>query len=123
MSQVAIGFGIVLILLGGGFFAATHAPTAAIPAVFGVLLLLCGWMATNPKLRMHAMHFAALLGLLGTIFPLIRAVPKAMQGTFNPPIIEQLAIAVLSLIFLVLCVRSFIAARVARRAAEGTAVQ
>jgi hypothetical protein len=117
MSQVAIGFGIVLILLGGGFLAATHAPTAAIPAAFGILFLLCGWLATKPNLRMHVMHFAALLGLLGTVFPLVRALPKAVHGTFNPAVIEQLAMSVLCLIFLVLCVRSFIAARVARRAA------
>lgn len=118
MAQIALGFGIVLIMMGAGFYFATHAPTALIPAVFGLFLILCGWLATKPNLRMHAMHFAALLGLLGTVFPLARAIPGVLKGNYGPAVIEQLAMAVISLIFLVLCVRSFIAARKARRAAE-----
>jgi hypothetical protein len=110
-------FGALLIALGVAFWAVTSAPTALIPAAFGVLLTICGVIARNTKLRMHAMHGAALLGLLGAAFPLVRALPKLEQGNYGAAVIEQLLMAVLSLIFLVLCVRSFIAARRARKAA------
>lgn len=118
MSRIAIGFGIVLVVLGLGFYLGTGAPTAGIPAIFGLLLILCGWLATKPSIRMHAMHFAALLGLLGTIMPLWRAVPGVIRGTVGLKEGEQLAMAALCLVFLVLCIRSFIAARAARRAGE-----
>lgn len=118
MPRIAITFGVLLILLGVGFYVPTRAFTALIPAIFGLLLILCGWVATNPKLRMHAMHVAALLGLLGTGFPLARALPAAIRGNLSLAVIEQLIMAVLSLIFVVLCVRSFIAARKARKSAE-----
>lgn len=119
MPKIAITFAVLLILLAIGFYIPTQAPTALIPAGFGVLLGICGAIAINPKLRMHAMHFAALLGLLGTAMPLARAIPAFLRGGRGASVIEQLLMAVLCLIFMVLCVRSFIAARVARKAAEG----
>src|SRR5438045_2256338 len=78
--------GIVLIALGlYGYFAVDvhRSVTALIPAFAGALLLICGIAALNPAMRMHAMHGAAVVGVLGVIAPLGRIIPQAMKGT--PP--------------------------------------
>lgn len=67
LANTSIGFGTALmILLGAGGFFATGAehPTALMPAAAGILLIVLGLLVRNPKLRMHAMHGAALIGLL-----------------------------------------------------------
>ena len=67
MSSISIIFGLLLNIVGlTGFFGtgATH-PTALIPCVLGILLILCGIIARNQKLHMHAMHAAVLVGLIG----------------------------------------------------------
>ena len=125
MAKLAIGFAVALIALGvGGYFAAAaeaRSLTALIPAIAGVLLLICGLLAMNPALRMHAMHGAAMVGLLGFLAPLGRLVPQAIKGT--PPhglaLFSQVTMSVLCLVFLVLCVRSFVNARKARAATIG----
>ena len=117
MTKTAFVFGALLIILGiGGYFVAEPAlrsPTALIPAIAGGLLIVFGAIALRPNLRMHAMHGAALVGLLGFIAPMGRVIPKAIQG--SPPhglaLFSQLAMAILCLAFVLLCVRSFIAAR------------
>ena len=50
MAKIAIGFGVVLILLGAwGFFGTGSAhPTALIPAYFGLALVVCGVLANSP---------------------------------------------------------------------------
>jgi len=121
MPQMALLFGALEITLGLIAYFATGAKsvTALIPAFFGILLVICGLIALKPNLRKHAMHAAAALGLLGVLMPLGRAIPVlARGGEMSAAIISMLAMAVLALIFLVLCVRSFIAARRAR-VAEG----
>ena len=54
-----------------GFYGtgATHY-TALIPAGFGALFLVLGLLALKASLRKHAMHVAAMLGLLGCAFTL-----------------------------------------------------
>jgi hypothetical protein len=122
MAKIAIAFGILIILIAPvSMVAAGHyTPTALIPAAFGVLLIVCGVAATNPKLRMHAMHGAALVGLLGTLGGLGMSVPKLVRSEpLARPIAtySQLALGILAAIFVVLAVKSFIDARRSRRAA------
>lgn len=121
MPQIAILFGILEIALGVIVYFATGAKsvTALIPAFLGAVFVLCGLVALKPSLRKHAMHVAAVFGLLGTLLPLGRAIPAVAGGRAaisDTSIISMLAMAVLSAIFLGLCVRSFIAARRARTA-------
>ncbi|HEY8900250.1 MAG TPA: hypothetical protein VIM61_07550 [Chthoniobacterales bacterium] len=122
MPALSIIFGFVLSALGGAFFIATGSihKTALIPTYLGIVIFLCGAAAIAvPKLRMHVMHVAALLGLIGTAGGLgmsLKSFPKLMAG--NPPQIEQLAMGVISLVFVALCVKSFIDARRARKAAN-----
>jgi hypothetical protein len=95
--------------------------TALIPAFLGGVLAICGLLAFSDKLRKHAMHFAAMLGLLGMIggfMPLQRQLKNT--GTIDPTkpsAVSGELMILLCAVFVVLCVNSFIQARKARKAA------
>ena len=120
VAPVSIAFGIALILLGlGGYFGTDRVSTTAlIPAYFGLGFLILGLLARKEHLRKHAMHLAAALGVLGVIGGAIRPVGKLVAGEtveMTTPVLLQLTMIVLCAVFVGLCVRSFIAARRARR--------
>jgi hypothetical protein len=123
MAKTTVLFGVVLLLLGIFSFILTgnKFPTSLIPAFFGILLVIFGRLAETPdaKRRMLFMHIAVtvgLLGFLGTATSLIYVVQLFNGKLFPYPaaVEEKAAMAVLSLIFVILCVRSFIAARRSR---------
>jgi len=123
MPGLSITFGIILMLQGIVTYfmveAGGRSITALIPAAFGALLVVCGFIAMKPDLRKHAMHAAAAVGLVGIIGALGRAIPAIASGkAIGLAIGSQLAMGILLIIFVGLCVRSFINARRARRAAE-----
>jgi hypothetical protein len=120
MPVLTLGYAAALILLGVVPYGLTGQKTAMIPAVFGILAGICGGLALKPNLRMHAMHGAAVLGLLGTLLPLGRLIPAVASGKIPSPLalFSLSSMAILSAVFLGLCVQSFIAARKARKAAE-----
>jgi hypothetical protein len=119
MAPVAIGLGIVLVLLGVGTYIYTDrvSVTALIPAFFGLAFALLGQLARDEKWRKHAMHAAATLGLLGFVAPAIMAVPRLLKlarGEEDPrpaAVYAQAAMALLCALFVGLCIRSFLAAR------------
>lgn len=125
MGKVTIAFGAALILLGVISFIATGSThsTALIPTYFGIVLVACGWLANSPdnKRRMIVMHIAVTVGLLGFLgsgaMAIVETV-KAHGGSLaHPAAVEsQVTMAVLCAIYVVLCVRSFIAARRSRSA-------
>jgi hypothetical protein len=137
MAPVSIVSGILLTILGlWAYFTGapeppkdTVSPTALIPAVVGVLLILLGLLAFNEKLRKHAMHAAAVLGLLGVLGGLGMIVyltlikdPPVSNFSFSEPgwlgtkkLLVNGLFALISGVFLVMCVRSFIKARIAQR--------
>jgi hypothetical protein len=124
MARAAIFFGLLLILLGLiGYFAPTTfgevgpegtSPTALIPAGFGAVLVVCGVIVeAAPRLRKHVMHVAAavgLLGALGGVMPLMRTKMDMAKAST----VSGLLMIILSGLFVVLCVRSFVLARIAR---------
>ena len=117
MASTTIVFGLLLTLLGlGGYFlTGTTSVTALIPAIFGLLLLILGFLARSESIRKHAMHAAAavaLVGCAGALFSLLRA-PLATRAAIA--VFSQAAMVVLTALFVGLCVRSFVAARRARR--------
>ena len=122
MPRITVIFSLIYIALGvGGYFltGGVH-KTALIPAAIGVILLVLGLLGSKEKLRMHVMHAALLIGLLallGTASSLLK-LPSAIDGTALRPgaVFAQAATAVLSVIYLGVGVRSFIAARRARSA-------
>jgi uncharacterized membrane protein HdeD (DUF308 family) len=129
MAWPTIICGSLLVLVGiVGYGTATPgedgkvSPTALIPAFFGAALVISGVLAFKDSLRKHVMHLAALIGVLGVLggfMPLIRQYSKT--GDFNPfkksAIAGELMILV-CLVFVGLCVNSFIQARRARKAAD-----
>jgi len=121
VASIAIGFGVLLSILGGVIFALAEvkSPTALFPTYFGVALIILGVVAKNEKARKHAMHFAALLGLVGLIGGVAMGI-KALSGQ-RPATVwgGSFAMAALCGAFLVLCIQSFIAARKARQKKEG----
>lgn len=126
MAKVAIFFGALLIAIGvGAFFYFDKGKTPLIPAYFGAPILLCGVLALKESIRMHAMHGAVLVALIGFLMPaamVVIALTKWMGGA-EPrwfAVGLQSILAAICGVFVVLCVRSFIAAR-KRRQAQGAA--
>jgi hypothetical protein len=127
LARLTIVVGVILIVLGVAVFMATgsHARTALIPAFFGIVLGILGEIATtdNAKRRMLFMHIAVTVGLIGVIFPGWRGVGDLiaqMQGqvVLRPAAMkEELAMAAICLVYVILCARSFISARKNRAAA------
>jgi hypothetical protein len=118
VAKLTISFGVVLVLVSAGFWLATgRTESAALhPAGIGVLLVLCGVLANteNVKQRMIWMHVAVTAGLVGFLLTGVRAVLTLVKGTIaaNPlGFDERVVIALVCLVYVVLCVRSFIAAR------------
>jgi hypothetical protein len=89
--------------------------TALIPAGVGAALVLLGLIAlAGPAARKHAMHVAAMVGLIGLIGGLYRPVQALIDHTFDfnsIPTRLQLAMAGLCLAFVLMCIQSFINAR------------
>src|SRR4051812_5025816 len=97
------------------FGAPTRSPTALIPAIFGAILLLLGYIVIRkPDLRKHVMHAAVALALLGFLasFPMGLIGLMKKGATLAP--ISQIIMGALTGIYVALGVRSFIAARRAR---------
>jgi len=120
MAPITLLFAVTYILLGVGGFVMTGSAhkTALIPCAFGILFVLFGLLAFKENMRKHAMHGAvliALLAFLGTA----KALPylaDLFRGSAEKPaaIITQSINAGISLLYILLAVRSFIQARRAR---------
>jgi hypothetical protein len=118
VAKVTITLGVLLIILGIAGFVGTGSehPTALIPAFAGVIFAILGFVALNPNARKHAMHAAAalaLFGFFGTIGGVIKTIQLMAGGTVEHPAAPttKAIMSVLCLIFVILCVRSFVSAR------------
>jgi uncharacterized membrane protein HdeD (DUF308 family) len=121
MAKVTIGFGIVLVLVGVISYLMTQGTslTALIPSAFGILLIILGAMALNEKFRKHAMHGAAVVGLVGFLGSAsgLATLFSMMSGTTVEQPAAAIVRSVMALVcasFVALTVRSFIEARRAR---------
>ena len=114
MAKLTIAFAGLLIVLGFVCFAMTgmEHKTALIPAVVGILMEPMGVLALlKPNLRMHAMHGAVTVGLLGFIAGIGGLVARRPSGI---ALFEMVALTAITGLYVLLCVRSFISARRAR---------
>ncbi|MDR3737956.1 MAG: hypothetical protein P4L40_02955 [Terracidiphilus sp.] len=121
MAKISLLFAALLIVLGlvGFFGTGSQFPTALIPTWFGVALGIFGWLAISPnekkrKLFMHVNVTIGLLGFLGAAGRALSSYGKARSEGLDPNWIalgSQLAMAGLLLVYVLLCVKSFIDAR------------
>jgi len=103
MPLIAILTGLIVVALK--FLTITNQPAFILP-VIGALLVLGGAVALiGGKVRMHAMHIAAMMGLAGLADGIYLLVAT------ETPKSNSVLLAALSLIFLILCIKSFIDAR------------
>ena len=125
MARVTFVFGILLIALGliGYWGTGSIHPTALIPAWFGLALVAGGLLAISPsegrrKLFMHINVTVGLLGLIGAVAAALQGYGHARSLGVDPDYIAlgaKLTMAALLLIYVNLCVRSFIQARRSRQ--------
>ena len=119
MANTSIWFGRLLVLIGivgygYGIYAGNASLTAFIPAAFGIVLMALGHLAVaKPDLTKHLMHAAVVIALLGFILPTGRLISKIADISLSAAVVSQVAMAVVCLVFIILAVRSFIAARAA----------
>jgi hypothetical protein len=119
MPRIIFTFAVIFVLLGIGAYLITGAQswTALIPSIFGLLLAIAGGISL--KSLKHGGHIAALVGLLGFLGTArsLGQLPSLLKGEVvdrAAAVGVQAAFAILSLIFIALCVKSFIDARKAR---------
>jgi hypothetical protein len=125
MAKVTLVFAVLLALLGLAGYLGTGSqhPTALIPTWFGVALGIFGFLAISPSesRRKLFMHINVTIGLLGFLGAAIQAGREFAHSTLTgggPNSIAvgaQITMAGLLFVYVVLCVRSFIAARRARK--------
>ena len=121
MAKVTLVFGVLLAALGLAGYLGTGSIhfTALIPLWFGLALGLGGFLAISPsenrrKLFMNINVTVALLGFIGATVEAVRGYVHATSAGMPPDQIalaSKVTMAVLLLIYVVMCVRSFIAAR------------
>ncbi len=135
MARISVVVGVVLAAYGllSYLTAESKSPTAMIPAGFGSAFIVLGLLASNEKLRKHAMHLAAVVALLGFVGGAIMGLPKLpglISGTLgeNLPAEKarsaenaarsQIILALVCLVFFGMSVNSFVQARLARKQAQ-----
>jgi hypothetical protein len=125
MAKVTLIFAVLLVALGlvGYFGTGSAHPTALIPMWFGLAMGVCGFLAISPnegrrKLFMHISVTIGALGLIGALVEALRGYGAARAAGIEPDHIalaSKLTMAGLLLVYVNLCVRSFMAARRARQ--------
>ena len=122
------------LLMAYGFYSYSIAEvkslTALIPAYFGGGFMILGLIALKESLLKHAMHLAALLGVVGFLGGAGMGspkLPKLFAGELNGPDLNKARstnlLALICLVFLILCINSFIQARLRRKQAEQQSTQ
>jgi len=118
MVMLSITLGVILTLLGvvGYGVSGGESVTALIPAFLGVPVIILGVLGRKEKLRKHMMHAVTLLALIGfagsargisSVIDMIGGVEVARPFAA----VMQSIMAVLTLGFVILAVKSFIDAR------------
>jgi hypothetical protein len=139
VANVTVVVGLLLTAVGlyGRFATQTTSNTALIPAGIGAALVVLGALSYKDGLRKHAMHAAALIGLLSAVACLVMATPswpelaregkvikvnrQGVERDATVAVLSQTVTGAVCAVFVGLCVHSFVQARRARRAREQAA--
>jgi hypothetical protein len=124
MPSFTVRVGVILVVFGGASYVTSGGAswTALIPAIFGALLALCGVVAMRrPSARPHAMHAAALLAFVGlgatmAALPQLPAIVSGAPVPRRPAVIARASMALILLVYLAVSVKSFVDARLRRKA-------
>jgi hypothetical protein len=125
MPRITLYTGVLLIFTGITFYVLTGSlhPTALIPCWIGLVLAICGSLAPTGSDRklMIFMHIAVTVALLGFLGGVVMAIVELVKSGGFPllhphAVEEQVLVALICQVFVILCIRSFIAARRARTA-------
>jgi hypothetical protein len=121
VAKVTLIFAGLLVALGLAGYLGTGRlhPTALIPAWFGLAMGILGMLASSPHAnrRKMFMHISVTIALLGCVGGAIEAVRGVVHSTTSGLDVDLIALASkltmtgLLLVYVVMCVRSFIAAR------------
>jgi hypothetical protein len=121
LAKLTLVLALLLVVLGLTGYIGTGSlhPTALIPLWIGLALGICGFLAISPnerrrKLFMHISVTIALLGFIGSTVEAIRGYVHATSLGLPPDQIalaSKVTLAGLLFVYVILCVRSFIAAR------------
>ncbi len=119
MAKTTKLVGMFLIVIGVVAYVATEfaSVTALLPALLGLVMVALGVIAARSSAGQHAIHAAlviALLGLVGSFRPL-----GGIADGETAAIAALITVLVLA-IYLAMGVRSFVAARQARRSESGS---
>ncbi|HYN09298.1 MAG TPA: hypothetical protein VES67_18085 [Vicinamibacterales bacterium] len=115
--SLLIGASLIAVGIGGYVLSGMVSPTALIPAVFGVVIVMLGAYGREQTRRRTAMHLAmgiALVGVLGSItgvFALLSWAAGDRSGGLPLAPLSKTVMATLLVTYLVMGIRSFIAAR------------
>lgn len=102
--NITIWTGVILATLGASGVIATAAPTAAIPILFGLVLIVLGVLMRNPARAATMTYAAGAVGLLGLIGTLANVVTRLTAGGFriNAAAFANLMMALVCGLFLAL---------------------
>ena len=117
MHFVAIYTGIILVAMGALFYLFPEdeqSVTALIPSFIGLGLLIPGYLAyTNENMKMHAMHVAVLVALIGTLGGAM-GIQDAIAGNWDRPTIARMILLLTCGEYMIFSIMSFRQARVKR---------
>ncbi len=125
MAKITILFAVLLVILGLVGYIGTGSihPTALIPVWFGLALGAGGALAISPsearrKIFMHINVTIGAVGCIGAFASALHGYGVARSAGIDPDMrafAAKLAMAILLLVYVNLCVRSFLEARRARQ--------
>lgn len=118
MPKLAVVIGALLVAVGliGWWISGgpSSSPTALIPAAIGVVLVVAGLVARRGgAVHRHAMHAAAAVALVGALGSAYQLAARPTEGSEDAGVamVAGLLNLLLCLAFVLLAVRSFVAAR------------
>ena len=113
ITKLSILTGSLLTVLGVVLYFSTarESVTALIPSFLGIPIFICGVLAKDENKRKLVAHIALILAVLGALAGYGRGLRKLFGGDSGSAVLGMLVMSVICTVYVIACVRSFIAAR------------